>query len=88
MKLSVEYNCQCARPDGEILTVRELIEILSQCNPDDIVVIGTGMNDCEENIMRVFYESNRRKPGAVAFFTEPEEPQDQLNAYGRKGNEN
>jgi len=88
MRLSVEYNHHCARPDdGEILTVRELIEILKECNPDSIIVIGTGMNDCEESIQRVFYNPNEKKPGAVGLFTEPEEPEDRTNAYGQKVSE-
>lgn len=77
MRKTIEHNYHCVRPDDdEILTVRELIETLQECNPDDYIIVGTGLNDCEESIRRVIYVPNRKKPGTVGFFTEDEEPED------------
>ena len=75
-----EYNNVCVRPDmenGESVTVGKLIEILSHLNPDCEILIGTGINDCEDSITRIIYSRDQRKPGAVLFATDPNEPEDE-----------
>ena len=51
-------------PDG-VFTVGQLIEILSKANKDAYIVVGRGMNDCDDHIERIYIADN-----IVGFFTE------------------
>ena len=78
MITTTEYNHICIRPDmenGETVTVGKLMAILATLNPDDEILIGTGLNNCEDSITRIIYRPDQRKPGAVLFATEPNEPE-------------
>lgn len=54
-------------PDS-VYTVKELVEILSQANPDALIIIGRNENDCKEYIERVIVSDN-----VVGFMTETED---------------
>lgn len=78
MITTIEYNHACVRPDmenGETVTVGKLMAILANLNPESEILIGTGLNDCDDSITRIIYSPNQRKPGCVLFATEPEEPE-------------
>lgn len=69
MRKTIEYNKLTYRPDPDsVLTVRELIEILSACDPDALIMIGTGLDDCTEYVERVIAQKH-----TVQLATEPEE---------------
>lgn len=51
-------------PDG-VFTVGQLIEILSKANKDAYIVVGRGLNDCDDHIERICIADN-----IVGFFTE------------------
>ena len=79
MSLMIKRNYwggnSCAYPeDCEPVTVRELMEILAECNPDTEIIIGRGMNDCEDSLQRIIYEPHSKKPGCILFATESTEP--------------
>lgn len=80
MITTTAYSNVCIRPDmenGETVTVGKLMEILAHLNPDCEILIGTGLNDCEDSITRIIYSPDQRKPGAVLFATDPHEPEDE-----------
>lgn len=79
MSLKIKRNYRggnsCAYPAGfcGTVTARELMEILAECNPDDEIIIGRGLDDCEDSLQRIIYEPHSMKPGRVLFATEPTE---------------
>ena len=79
MSLMIKRNYRggnsCAYTAGicDPVTVRDLMEILAECNPDAEIIIGRGMDDCEDGIGRIIYEPHSKKPGCVLFATEPTE---------------
>lgn len=72
MKTSVEFNHHTIRPDeNSVFTVRDLMEILSRCPPNAEILVGTGLNNCEEYVERVIVSVSN-----VLLATEPNEPED------------
>lgn len=54
MKYFIEKNHPTYRPDENgVFTVRDLIEILQKCPPNAEILVGTGLDNCEEYIERV-----------------------------------
>lgn len=53
---------------GSVYTVRELIEILSQANPDALIILGRNEDECTNYIERVIVSDN-----LVGFMTEMED---------------
>lgn len=71
MKTSIEFNHKTIRPDGNsVFTVRDLIKILSHCPPNAEILVGTGLDNCEEYVERVIVSASN-----ILFATEPNEPE-------------
>ena len=60
-------------PDqDDVFTVGRLIEILSKANKDAYIVVGRGLNDCDDYIGRICISDN-----LVGLFTEAAEDYDE-----------
>lgn len=71
MRKTIEYNKPTYRPDeNSVLTVRELMEILSHCPPNAEILVGTGLDNCEEYVERIVVSASN-----VLFATESNEPE-------------
>lgn len=49
-------------------TVKELLDILKDADPDSLIIIGRNHNDCDEYLYHITVGS-----ALVGFFTEPED---------------
>lgn len=62
-----KYTVHRPNPNS-VITVRELIDILSTANPDALVIGGHNMDDCEYNIERIVVADH-----IVAMLSDPTE---------------
>lgn len=64
------------RSDPEhVCTAADLIRILSTANPDALILVGRGTNDCEDIVERVIINDH-----TVLLCTEPDDEEDRSHA--------